>query len=120
MKASTSLDEEIEHTTLTVPVVGGSARVAGGSCSQEDPSKEPVQGLVKTCLEVCAVDLTEVCSPTLDNEHAMQRSLSTGGCCRVGDGLEFGDKFTSKQMQQSAANRMTEGLNNKSTVPHCS
>ena len=41
------------------------------------PSRESVQGLVKTCLERCAVDFSEVCSPALFNEHAMQLGLST-------------------------------------------
>ena len=42
------------------------------------PSRESVQSLVKTCLDMCAVDLTEVCSPALFNERSMQLGLSTG------------------------------------------
>ena len=37
-----------------------------------------MQGLVKTCLETCAVDLTDVYSPALFNERSMQLGLSTG------------------------------------------
>ena len=42
------------------------------------PSRESVQGLVETYLEMCAVDLTEVYSPALFNERSMQLGLSTG------------------------------------------
>ena len=41
------------------------------------PSSESVQGLVKICLEMCAVDLTEVCSAALFNARPMQLGLST-------------------------------------------
>ena len=37
-----------------------------------------MQGLVKTCLEMCAVALTEVYSPAIFNEHSMQLCLRTG------------------------------------------
>ena len=47
------------------------------------PSRESVKGLVKTCLEMCAADLTEVYSPALFNERSMQLGLSTGGGCRT-------------------------------------
>ena len=43
------------------------------------------QGLVRTCLEMCALDLTEVYSPALFSERSMQVGLSTGSC-RLGDG----------------------------------
>ena len=36
-----------------------------------------MQGLVKTCLEMCAVDLTEVYSQDRFNERSMQVGLST-------------------------------------------
>ena len=42
------------------------------------PSRESVQGLVKTCLDMRAADLTEVHSPALFNERSMQLGVSTG------------------------------------------
>ena len=45
------------------------------------PTRESVQGLVKTCLEMCAVDSTVVFPPTLFDEHVIQLGLSTGGGC---------------------------------------
>ena len=37
-----------------------------------------MQSLVKTCLEMCAVDLTEVNSPAIFSGRSMQLGLSTG------------------------------------------
>ena len=34
------------------------------------PSRESVQGLVKSCLEMCATDMKEVYSPALFNERS--------------------------------------------------
>ena len=76
-----------------------------------------MQGLVRTCVEMCAVDLTEVYSPALFNERSMLLGLSTEGSCRPADGLDFGDQSTTRQMQQRAAKHKTEVLDRKSTVP---
>ena len=62
-------------------------------------SRESVQGLVRTCLEMCAVDLTEVYSPALFHERSMQRGLSSRSGCRPGNAW---------QMQQGAAKRKAE------------
>ena len=48
------------------------------------PSRERVQGLVKACLKMYALDLTEVYLPVLFNEGSMQLDMST----RVAAGLE--------------------------------
>ena len=45
--------------------------------------RESVQGLVKTSLDMCAVDLTEAYSPALDHERSMQLGPSAGGGCRT-------------------------------------
>ena len=42
------------------------------------PSRESVEGLVETCLEMCAVDMTEVYSPAVFNKSSMQLGLSAG------------------------------------------
>ena len=42
------------------------------------PSRESVEGLVKTCLDMCAVDMTEVYSPAVFNKSSMQLGLSAG------------------------------------------
>ena len=39
------------------------------------PSRESVQGLAKTCWEMCGVDLTEVHSPSLFNQRLTQLDL---------------------------------------------
>ena len=41
-------------------------------------SRESEQGIVKTCLEMSAVDLTEVYSPAIFNERSMQLGISKG------------------------------------------
>ena len=47
-------------------------------CTPGKLSRESVQGLVRTCLEMRAVDLTKVYSPALFNDHSMQLDLSAG------------------------------------------
>ena len=42
-----------------------------------------MQGLVKTCLEMCSVDLTEVYSPALFNERSMQLGLNSSGAAEL-------------------------------------
>ena len=55
-------------------------------------SKESVQGLVKTCLEMCAAHLTEVYSPALFNERSMQLGLSTGVAAELETGWNLDTK----------------------------
>ena len=52
------------------------------------PSRASVEGLVKTCLEMCAVELTEVSSPVLFNERSNAAWLVYTGGCRPWDRLE--------------------------------
>ena len=56
------------------------------------PSRESVQGLVRTCLKMCAVDLAEAWSPALFNERSMQLGLSTGCGCRPWKGWNLETK----------------------------
>ena len=60
-------------------------------------SKKTQQGigahLLKTCLEMCAMDLTEVHSPTLFNKRSMQLGLTTNVAPELGDGLDLGDQI---------------------------
>ena len=58
-------------------------------------SRESVQGLVKTCLDMRAADLTEVYSPALFNERSMQLGLSTG----VAAALETGWNLRSSELR---------------------
>ena len=51
-----------------------------------------MQSLVKTCLEMCAVDLTEVYSPALFNERSMQLGLSTGVAAQLENGWNLDTK----------------------------
>ena len=48
------------------------------------PSRESKQGLVKTCLEMCAIEMTEVYSSALFNERSMQLGLSAGVAAELG------------------------------------
>ena len=56
------------------------------------PSRESVQGLMNTCLGVCAADLTKVCSPGLFNDGSMQLVLSTGVAADLGTGWNLHTK----------------------------
>ena len=51
-----------------------------------------MQGLVKTCFEMCAVDLTEVHSPALFTERSMQLGLSTGVAAELETGWNLDTK----------------------------
>ena len=51
-------------------------RVLASNAFPGIPSRESVQGLVKTCLEMC--DLTEVYPLAIFNKRSMQLGLSTG------------------------------------------
>ena len=77
------------------------------------PSRESLQCLVRTDSEMREGAFTEVYAPALCNERSMQLGMSTSG---ASDGLEFGDQLTTRQMQQRAAKRKTEGFHSKSTV----
>ena len=77
------------------------------------PSRESLQCLVRTDSKMREGAFTEVYWSALCNERSMQRSLSTSG---ASDSLEFGDQLTTRQMQQRAAKRKTEGFHSKSTV----
>ena len=72
------------------------------------PNRESVQGLVRTCLETCAVDLTEVCSPASLNERSMHLGLSTG----LATDLETGWIWETKSRRDKCSKelRKTEGL----------
>ena len=63
------------------------------------PSRESVQGPVRTCMEMCAVEVTVVYSPALFNERSMQLDLSTG----AGNGLDFGDQ---KSRRDKCSNKL--------------
>ena len=52
--------------------------------SRKAQQGKSVQGLVRTCLEMCAVDLTEVYSSALFNERSVQLCLSTGVAADMG------------------------------------
>ena len=130
------LKEKVENTTLTVFVVG----TVGSVCFNESmdrhfekltdlvvtstafpgkPSGESVQVLVRTCLEVCAVDLAEVYLPALINKRSRTAWLVYRGGCRLGDGLEFGDQITpgTHTGSNEQPKRKTEGLHSKFFVP---
>ena len=55
-------------------------------------TRESVQGLVRTCLEMCAMGLTEVYSPALFNERSMQLGLSTGVAAELETGWNLQTK----------------------------
>ena len=79
------------------------------------PSRESVQGLVKTCLEMCAVDLAEVYSPALFNERSMQLGVNTG----VAADLETGWNLEIKSRRHKCSSEVdcnTESIDSKSTV----
>ena len=61
-----------------------------------------MQGLERTCLEMCAVDLTEVYSPPLFTERSMQLGLSTG----VADDLETGCNLETKSRRDKCNNEL--------------
>ena len=61
-----------------------------------------MQGLVMTCLEIHAVDLTEVSSPDLLNEHSMQLGLSTG----VAADLETGGNLETKSRRDKCSSEL--------------
>ena len=61
-----------------------------------------MQGLVRTCLEMCAVDLTEVHSPDLFNEPSMQLALST----EVAADLETGWNMETKSRRDRCSNEL--------------
>ena len=61
-----------------------------------------MQGLVRTCLEMCAVDLTEVYSPALFNERSMQLGLSTG----VAADLETAWNLETKSRRDKCSNEL--------------
>ena len=56
------------------------------------PSRESVQGPVKTCLEMRAVDPTEVYSPSTFNERSMQLGLRKGVAAELETGWNLGTK----------------------------
>ena len=57
---------------------------------------------MRTCLEMCAVDVTEVCSPALFNERSMQLRLRTGVAADLETGLEYGDLHWSREKGKSS------------------
>ena len=129
------LKEKVENTTLTVFVVG----TVGSVCFNESmdrhfekltdlvvtstafpgkPSGESVQVLVRTCLEVCAVDLAEVYLPALINKRSVQLGLCTGVAADLVTGWNLETKSRrNTHRQQRAAKRKTEGLHSKFFVP---
>ena len=64
------------------------------------PSRESVQHLVKTCLEMYAVDLLEVYSPALFNERSMQLGLMS--TCVAAD-LETGWDLEAKSRRDKCS-----------------
>ena len=72
------------------------------------PSRESVQGLVKTCLEMCAVALTEVYSPAIFNERLMQLGLSKGRAEELGTGWNLDTKSRRDKCSSEPANCKTE------------
>ena len=64
-----------------------------------------MQVLVRTCLEMCAVDLTEVYSQDLFNERSMQVGLSTG----VAADLETGWNQPNHEVTNAAVSCESQG-----------
>ena len=76
-----------------------------------------MQGLVRTYLEMCALDLTEVYSPALFNQHSMQLGLSTGVAANLETGWNLETK--SRRDKRSSELRLARPkvFENKTTVP---
>ena len=103
MAASVSVEDMVQTDVLTstsVETQPASAGAMGTLCVNESKAKDPreidkscvdikcmsknhqhgidARCLVKTCVDMCAVDLTEFYSPAIFNERSIQLGLSTG------------------------------------------
>ena len=73
-----------------------------------------MHGLVKTCLEMCAVDLTEVYSASLFNERSMQLGVSPG----VAADMETGWNMDTKSRREPCPLFLTsQNLDDGTSIP---
>ena len=76
-----------------------------------------MQGLVKTCLEMCAVDLTEVCSTAFFKEGSMQLGLSIGVAAELETGWNLQTKSRRDKCSSELRNAKTENPDSKPAEP---
>ena len=114
-------EEEVENTTLTVSIERGSAPIQGASSSSADVpfgSSAAVTRVWRTWYKLMSLFL-RMLESNLPILVQIDRCVSMKSKAQSFDkltdlvltsNLEFGDQITSRQMQQSAAKRKTEGL----------
>ena len=76
-----------------------------------------MQGLEKTCVEMCAVDLTEVYSPAIFNERSIQLVLSTGVAAELETGWNLDTKSRHDKCSIELRTAKPKNLDSEPTVP---